>query len=34
MNPAWEWTESDIDALLKEQRPEDLALDYKRSEAR
>jgi Putative DNA-binding domain len=33
MKPEWEWTETDIDALIKEQRQEDLSLDYKRTEA-
>lgn len=33
MKPAWEWTEADIDHLIRDQRPEDLGLDYKKSEA-
>jgi hypothetical protein len=33
MRPESQWTEADIDELLKEQRPEDLTLEYKRTEA-
>jgi len=33
MNQPWDWTEADITELIREQRPEDLSLDYKRSES-
>jgi hypothetical protein len=33
MNLPWDWTETDINELIREQRPEDLSLDYKRSES-
>src|ERR1017187_10745666 len=33
MNQPWDWTETDIKELIREQRPEDLSLDYKRSES-
>src|SRR5258705_4703711 len=33
MKRPWEWTEHDINALIQEQRPEDLGLEYKRSDA-
>jgi hypothetical protein len=29
----WQWQEDDIQALIREQRPEDLSLEYKRSDA-
>jgi hypothetical protein len=29
----WQWQEDDIQALIREQRPEDLGLEYKRSDA-
>jgi predicted HTH transcriptional regulator len=33
MNTAYEWTETDIQAFITEQRPEDLSLEYKAADA-
>lgn len=33
MREPWEWEKGDLEALLREQRPEDLRLEYKRSDA-
>jgi hypothetical protein len=33
MKEPWQWQEDDIEMLLREQRPEDLQLEYKRSDA-
>jgi predicted HTH transcriptional regulator len=33
MTEPWEWREEDIQTLVREQRPEDLQLEYKRSDA-
>jgi hypothetical protein len=33
MKEPWQWEEEDIEALIREQRKEDLRLEYKRSDA-
>jgi hypothetical protein len=33
MRDPWQWQEDDINSLVREQRPEDLRLEYKRSDA-
>jgi len=33
MREPWAWTEEDIQSLITEQRPEDLQLEYKKSDS-